>query len=221
MALKGQGGPEDTASGVGWLEAAVGNGCQQLVGNRLQGLRASLSPAQTDAAAQIVARYGPDTLRAEGVIDPQLNCPGTTPVGVASAVEPEYPPGAQAQSAALVIASMAIGVDGLARDPEILLAVPDESFAATAVEAWLNTRFVPAMRAGHPVAARAQLKQMFAPAGAQPVSELDTFRKARSAADSGDAAGSYRLGLAAKLRQVVRHFRAAGHADAARRGARR
>src|SRR5215469_9702734 len=44
MSLKGQGVPKDMAQGVGWLQAAAGNGCEQLVGNRLPGLTAKLTP---------------------------------------------------------------------------------------------------------------------------------------------------------------------------------
>src|SRR5467141_3779785 len=40
MALQGQGGPKDAGSGVGWLQAAAGNGCEQLVGNKVAGLAA-------------------------------------------------------------------------------------------------------------------------------------------------------------------------------------
>jgi len=64
MALKGQGMPQDNASGVGWLEAAAGNGCQQLVGNKLAALSAKLDAQQARTAAQIVGRYGRDALRA-------------------------------------------------------------------------------------------------------------------------------------------------------------
>ena len=49
MALKGQGGPQDTASGVGWLEAAAGNGCEQLVGGQLAALSAEAEDAQQAA----------------------------------------------------------------------------------------------------------------------------------------------------------------------------
>ena len=50
MALKGQGGPRDTGSGVGWLEAAAGNGCQQLVGDKVAPLAARLSADESRAA---------------------------------------------------------------------------------------------------------------------------------------------------------------------------
>src|SRR6202050_1406607 len=35
MALKGQGGPQDNGSGVGWLQAASSHGCAQLVRNHI------------------------------------------------------------------------------------------------------------------------------------------------------------------------------------------
>jgi TPR repeat protein len=46
MALHGQGGAKDLGSGAGWLQAAAGNGCDELVGNRLTGLTAKLSPEE-------------------------------------------------------------------------------------------------------------------------------------------------------------------------------
>src|SRR5579862_4769608 len=91
MALQGQGGPADTASGVGWLQAAADNGCQQLVDGKLPRLKASLNPDQSEAAAKIVQRYGHETLRAEGVIDPPFDCADVTPATVVSAASPEYP----------------------------------------------------------------------------------------------------------------------------------
>src|SRR5215469_997629 len=59
MALHGQGGPLDRGGGAGWLEAASGNGCGQLVGDSLKGLTPKLSPEEAHRAADIVARYGP------------------------------------------------------------------------------------------------------------------------------------------------------------------
>jgi len=39
---EGAGRPEGCGSGVGWLQAAAGNGCEQLVGNKVAGLTAKL-----------------------------------------------------------------------------------------------------------------------------------------------------------------------------------
>jgi TonB family protein len=198
MALKGQGGPADAASAVGWLQAAAGNGCQQLVGSKLTHLSAGLTPDQSRAAAQIVSLYGRDALRAQGVIEPDLTCRDLTSATVVSAPTPEYPQrAALAGREGIVIASVRIGVNGRASDPEILVALPDEQFAAAAVEAWLNWRFTPAQRNGVPVASRLQLQQVFALNGAPPLAALDTYRTARAAADAGDPAAAYLVGLSA------------------------
>src|SRR4030081_258811 len=92
MALKGQGGPPDAGSGVGWLQAAAGNGCQQLVGNKVAGLTAKLSADESRAAAGIVARYGRDTLHTQGIVDPDFHCPQQAEPSVLQAPVPEYPP---------------------------------------------------------------------------------------------------------------------------------
>jgi TPR repeat protein len=51
MALHGQGGPKDPGSGAGWLQAAAGNGCGELVANHLAALTGKLSPEEARAAA--------------------------------------------------------------------------------------------------------------------------------------------------------------------------
>lgn len=198
MALKGQGGPRDSASGVGWLQAAAGNGCEQLVNKRLATLSAGLSSEDARTAAAIVGRYGHDALRVQGVFDPDFSCADTLAPRVLSAPEPDYPqrPAAQRQQA-LVITALTVGTDGLAHDPEVLLAVPEEHFAAAAIEAWLNSRFAPATRNGHPVAYRLQAKQEFVMAGAGALAQLEPLQRARSAAAAGDSQGEYLLGLAA------------------------
>jgi hypothetical protein len=198
MALKGQGGPRDSASGAGWLQAAAGNGCEQLVNKRLAALSAGLSSADASTAAAIVGRYGHEALRVQGVFDPDFSCADTLAPRVLSAPEPDYPqqPAGQRQQA-LVITALTIGADGFARDPEVLLAVPEQRFAAAAIEAWLNSRFAPAMRNGHPVAYRLQTKQVFAVQGAGPLAQLEPLQQARSAAAAGDTQGEYLLGLAA------------------------
>ena len=80
MALHGQAGPRDRGSGAGWLEAAAGNGCGSLVGDRLTGLTPKLSPEEARAAADIVARYGPAAETAlGGVTSRQMNSGSMTP----------------------------------------------------------------------------------------------------------------------------------------------
>jgi TPR repeat protein len=200
MALKGQGGPKDAGSGVGWLRAAAGNGCQQLVGNMLTDLEGRLDAGERHAAGEIVARYGRDALRAEGVVEPEFTCRGDTPATVLESPAPEYPPAAGGvRRQALVITVLTIGVDGLARDPEILLSLPGEDFAAAAVEAWMNSRFAPALRAGAPVESRLQAKLAWGVERSSGLAGIEVLRRARERADAGDAEGAYLAGLAATL----------------------
>jgi TonB-like protein len=200
MALKGQGGPQDSGSAVGWLQAAADNGCGQLVGNKLLGLQARLSAAEAHTAADIVARYGREALHAQGIISPDFECRNQDPASVLQSAVAEYPrvTGNEAQSA-LVITQLTIGIDGRARDPEILLAIPQKGFAAAAVESWLNSRFTPAQRGGRPVESRLQAKLLFAREGAATLAELPALKQARAAADAEDPAAQYLLGLTAML----------------------
>jgi TPR repeat protein len=199
MALKGQGGPKDVASGVGWLQAAAGNGCEQLVGNRLPALTAKLTPEESHAAADIVARFGPEALHAQGIVNPDFNCHDSSPASVLSAPAADYPDrNSDHGGRGVVIAALTIGTDGHARDPEILLALPDERFGAAAVEAWMNSLFMPARREGASVASRLQAKTLFAVEGGS-LANMDVFRQARTSADAGDPAAQYLLGLTATL----------------------
>jgi len=196
MALHGQGGQKDTGSGAGWLQAAAGNGCSELVGNRLTGLTAKLTPEETRAAADIVARYGPEALQAQGIVNPDFVCRDMTQPSAVAATAADRPAAARDQhQTAMVITALTVGADGRARDPEILLAVPGDPFVAAAVEAWLNSLFTPAQRGGSAVAARLEAKTLFA--GSAPLADAEVIRKARPAADAGDAAAAYLVGLAA------------------------
>jgi TPR repeat protein len=199
MALKGQGGPKDLGSAVGWLRAAASNGCEQLVGNKVPPLEAQLTAEQSHTAADIVAHYGRDALQAQGIANPQLQCPGESPASVVSAPTPEYPRG-QTRSG-VVIAALTIGTDGLPRDPEILLAVPDKGFNGAAVEAWMNSRFNPAMRAGRAVPSRVQAKLVFGDGAA--LAKLPEFAQALPAAEKGDAHAQYLVGVAGLLDPTV------------------
>jgi len=198
MALHGQGGPKDRGSGAGWLQAAAGNGCSELVGTRLTGLTANLSPDEERAAAAVMARYGPEALRAQGVVNLEFICHDTTPPSALSATAAQTPAAARGQhQPAMVITALTVGADGRARDPEILLAVPGDAFAPAAIEAWLNSAFTPAHRSGSAVSARLEAKTLFADVSAAPVADAEEIRKARPAADAGDPAAAYLVGLAA------------------------
>src|ERR1700730_17605838 len=133
MARQGQGGPKDAGSGFGGLQAPAGNGCEQLVGNKVAGLTAKLSAAESAAAAGIVARYGRDALHTQGIVSPDFSCREQVAASVLQAPATAYPRlAAGTRQAAIVITELTIGGDGLARDPEILLAMAETGFATAA-----------------------------------------------------------------------------------------
>jgi TPR repeat protein len=199
MALKGQGGPKDRGSGVGWLEAAASNGCQQLVGGRLTGLRTGLSAEDARAAAALMGRYGHDALAAQGVANPRLDCGTRSAPNVLVSPTPDYPAEFRGtRPEGIVIMALTVGTDGLARDPEILLAVPQSAFAPAAVEAWLNSRFAPASQAGRAVESRLEAKMRFVgPSGK--LADATVFKAALPAAEAGDATAQYVVGQAASV----------------------
>ena len=196
MTLQGQGAARDVGAGVGWLKAAAANGCQELVGGRVEALKGSLSAPEERKAAEILAHYGHDALHAAGIVDPELDCRDRSRAAVLQAPLPEYPQAGNRRNG-LVIGALTIGVDGRPRDPEILFAAPDEAFAAAAVEAWLHSRFTPASRDGKPVETRQQLRMPFAIAGGEALWGSAAYKGARAAADAGDPAAEYLVGLAA------------------------
>jgi TPR repeat protein len=197
MALKGQGGPVDTGSGVGWLEAAAGNGCEQLAGGKLAALKAKLSGDESRTAAAVVARFGHEALRTQGIVDPDFSCRDLTPAHVTETPVPESPHHAEGRAqTAIVITALTIGIDGHARDPEIVLAVPEQGFAAAAVEAWLNSLFTPASHNGQRVESRLQAKLLFEVRGGGTLATAEAFARARPAADAGEPAAAYLVGLA-------------------------
>jgi TPR repeat protein len=194
MALHGQGGPQDTGAGAGWLEAAIDNGCGTLVGGRLASLKPKLSDAEQRSAADIVAHYGHAALRAEGVVDPELACRDET--GPAVLDVPTADAGRVAPGGGLVIANLTIGSDGFPRDPQILLADPAAGYAAAAVEAWMHGRFTPATRGGVPVASQIQVRYVFTQQAGVDLWSTAPLKDVREAANAGDPRAEYRLGLA-------------------------
>ena len=199
MALKGQGDAKDRGAGVGWLEAALSNGCREQVGERIPALLASLNPEEARAAAGILARYGHDALQAQAILAPDIECHDQLPPRVVETPTPEYPriSGGQPPEA-IVVTALTVGVDGFARDPEVLLSVPDGGFAAAAVEAWLNSRFAPASRRGVAIESRLQAKLRFMGATGN-LASAPAYQAALAAAEANDPASQYLVGLTANL----------------------
>ncbi len=216
MSLQGQGVHKDVGTGVGWLMAAAQNGYVKIPAERLDEMHAKLSTAQQDHAQSIVSRYGREALLRTVLpeIPLEATCPGAADV-LASAPE------AARRGNAIVIIESTVGVDGRARDPDVLVALPSERAAPDALSQLLRTQFKPAMRGDAPVESR-----VIARFGAGSDSSL------RAEAQTGDASAQYVVGLigvadpaagisAARAQGLILSAAQAGNAEAQRWIARR
>jgi TonB family protein len=85
---------------------------------------------------------------------------GILPPSVLSKVDPVYPEGEPAGTAATVMMSIVVGTDGMAEDINIVKSA-DPNFDANAVAAVSKWRFKPGMMNGVPVKVRAQIEVNF------------------------------------------------------------
>ncbi len=174
MALRGRGDTKDRGAGVGWLEAALSNGCRQQVGERIPALLASLNPEEARAAAASRARVTSPCRRRGSAL---RTLSATIRLRRESWKQPPRSIRASRAGSPRRRSSSRRSRwarDNFARDPEVLLSVPDGGFAAAAVEAWLNSRFAPASRRGVAIESRLQAKLRFArvPRGIWPARRL-------------------------------------------------
>ncbi|TLY91810.1 MAG: TonB family protein [Gammaproteobacteria bacterium] len=202
MAMQGQGGPKDLPTAVGWLTAAAENGSQRLTPEKLADMRSKLTDEQRRIADDIVSRYGRDGLLKSVLPVPEFreHCKDLTPPRVLQAPPGHYPSDARyAHQNGFVIVQLTIGIDGVARDPEVLMSVPGAEFSAAAVEQWLHARFEPAEQGGLPVEAKETVKTAFNMEGGGVLWDVGALKRIRETALTGDPGAQYQIGLAAML----------------------
>ncbi len=57
-----------------------------------------------------------------------------------------------------VTVQLTVGVDGIPRDPEIQMAVPNTDYSAAAIATLMPARLQPATRSGHPIESKLLVK---------------------------------------------------------------
>lgn len=203
MTLNGEGGPKDAGTAVGWLMAASNNGDQRLTPGKLEELKKQLTPEQRQAADEIFKRYRRAGLEQTVLPDPQPRCHKRTPPKVATSVRHGsdlYPEnGRQHWQNGFVIIQLTIGVDGVPRDPQVLMSEPSAEFSAAAIDVWMPSRWEPAAEDGLPVESRMSVKVAFSLGGGGVLWNLPALKKIREAAQSGNPTAQYLIGLAATL----------------------
>lgn len=206
MALEGKGGPQDQGTAVGWLMAAADNGYRRLAPEKLEGLKAKLTDEERKVADDILARFGRAGL-AQTVLP--LPAPG---VYCRNRVSPRMHPaplggselypwrGRRNGQNGFAIIQITVGIDGVPRDPQVLMSVPSSEFSAAAIDAWMPSRWDPAKEDGLPVEARMNVKVVFSlTGGAGVLWNMPALKKIREAAQTGNPTAEYLVGLAASL----------------------
>jgi TonB family protein len=205
MAMKGQAGPKDMGAAVGWLSAAQANGSKVLAPEKLAAMRANLGDAELKTADEIASRYGAAGLR-QTVLPlpaPGSHCPGRVAAHfMTSPASPGdfYPPsGRRSGLNGFVILELTIGTDGVPRDPEVLMSVPNDDFANGAMETMLRTRWKPATEGGIPVVSSEPVRTVFTLTNGGVLWNIPVLQQTRERALTGDPSAQYRIGLAATL----------------------
>jgi hypothetical protein len=183
------------------LRAAADFGYQNMPPEKLAALRSKLTEDQQRIAQSIVDRYGHSALL-ERVLPPSTfgtYCSDAVPPKGLEAPLAAYPFAGSDRRDGIVILELTIGVDGLPRDPEILMAAPNVDFPATAIAQWLQARFEPATRGGVPIEAKAQGRSVFTQSSGGVLWSVGALRKVRDDCAAGDPNSQYFIGLAATL----------------------
>lgn len=206
MAIHGQGEPKDIATGIGWLLAAATNDYHPLTAEQMASLKASLTAAQRTVADGVLGRYGHAALAAT-VLPPEkpTPCPGVVPGMLVQDMPAEYPVRyGMADHDGIVMLGLTIGVDGLARDPEVLMKAPSDSdFSASAIGAALQSRWVPTTRDGVPIESRIRILRVFTIVRGGVLWNARALKQVLREADAGDPDAQYVAGLAATLDTTV------------------
>ena len=198
MALQGEGMTKDEAAAVGWMRVAKQNGYAKIDDGRLELLEAGLDSQGQETAAQIVARYGRDALAARvlpAALPLRCQQPFFAP-RVKQMARSTYPLLAQRSGLdGIVIMRFIVGVDGLARDVEVLAASYPGRFDEAAIIAVLQSRFEPARLNGTPVEARAEMRHTFMMWEGGDLWRISAVARTRELAAAGDSSSQYLVGL--------------------------
>jgi TPR repeat protein len=143
MTLRGHGLPADPAAALGWLKAAESNGHSGDAAVMTELVR-QVGAGDVSRVDGILAKYGRVALE-ENVL-PRFDRPC---VPWQRAVprwnqNPAWPDDLMGHEGVVLIEFL-LGVDGIARDPEILVAKPSRLYNLSAVDALMRSRFEPAL----------------------------------------------------------------------------
>lgn len=200
MSLNGQGTSKNEGEGVGWLLAAAENSYQNMPPEKLAALRAGLSEADNQAAQRILLRYGREGMQ-QRVLPTDTAwesiCPNRHSPELLKAGPLEYSPADRRNAFATV--AVTVGLDGRARDPQVLSTNSLERFIAAAVESAMKASYKAATRDGVPVEDRVTTRFAFTMNSAAVPRNNKVLEEVTAMANAEDPAAQYILGIAGSV----------------------
>lgn len=208
MYLKGQGVEKNPGLAVGLLQAAARNGYEKLTPEKLAAMAATLGPEDRRAAQHALEQYGPEALLR--TILPKGRSTGTCRSYVPARVLRRRKTTGLLQEGrenTLIVGSVIVGVDGLARDPEVLFVSTKNDFLADRSrrgldQLFLGARYSPSMVDGHPVAQRMAVTLRSEIIGDNADWTQQMLGHALTKARAGDPQGQYAIGIVATTQHL-------------------
>jgi len=205
MSVRGEGMEKNPGVGVGWMLAAAENGYTQMAAEKLAQFKSALTPEQAVSADKIVAQYGRRALERNLLPGASMTrCRQFRYAHVEQFAKANFPLGAaQDGRDGIVVVEFTVGVDGLARDVHVLASVPEGVFEDATIDAYLRSRFVPAMRNGEKVESRIPSKFTFYHEDGGALWKLRSIDKVREAAEKRNPNAQYIIGLLGSMDRTL------------------
>jgi len=205
MKWLGQGSEKDPAEALGWMRAAIDNG-YTVSPALIDKVRAATPPEHMARADAIVARYGRSAMQATLLPAPGQGCPGWEGGRVVHARKATFP--ITSDTDGFVLLEFTIGLDGLARDVEVVTSEPAQQFDAAAKDSIYFSRFETFRFEGKPTERRTQVLLSF---NLIPVTSYDdsmwnmrAVKKVKAYADAGHPTAQYVIGAMAFADEAFR-----------------
>jgi TonB family protein len=214
MHVRGEGMDKNQGVGLGWMLAAHDNGYTQMTAEKLAEFKSKLTPEQSTQADQIVATYGRRALERD-LLPGRLTmrCRNLQFARVEQRARAHYPISAlRERRDGIVVMSLTVGVDGLARDPHVLVGVPDNDFDDATIDAFLKSRFNPAMRNGEKIESRVMFHFTFFLEQGGDLWKLSAIKKVREAAEQKNPNAQYIMGMIGAMDPTLNVPRDEAHA---------
>ncbi|HTE42215.1 MAG TPA: energy transducer TonB [Steroidobacteraceae bacterium] len=215
MYARGEAVEKDQGLGVGWMLAALENGHTQMSAQQLADFKSRLTPAQVADADKIVSLYGKRALERTLLPDgPTITtCRKFQYARIDQRAYGYYPKNAAIdQRDGVVLIRLTVGVDGLARDPHVVVSLPEGLFDDATTDIFLKSRFVPAERDGVKIESRVLSHFTFFHTDGGSLWQMKSVAALKTAAEQKNPNGQYLIGMIGALDSTLNVPREEAHA---------